>query len=381
MNQFKEMRMKDIKVGVYYFPNYHIDPINEAHHGKGWTEWDITKYATPRFEGHVQPKAPAWGYEDEADPKVMAKKIDAAADHGVDVFLFDWYYYNDGPFLHRALQEGFFGAENNERLEFAIMWANHNWVNIHPAARIVEPAVLMPGAVSYDTFMEIARLTVDEYFARPNYMKVDGGLYYSIYEPDKLVTGLGGYDAVCSAFDEFREMTRKKGLGEINLNGVTWGVQILPGESSGDIDALAKKIGLDSISQYVWIHNEMPPLFPETEYAPYMENAFDLMKETDKKVNIPFYPNVTMGWDSSPRTVQSDVYDEQGYPFVGILKNNTPDAFEKALRRMKEWLSGRGRAKMFSINAWNEWTEGSYLEPDTVNGMGYLEAIKRVFGE
>ena len=32
-----------------------------------------------------------------------------------------------------------------------------------------------------------------------------------------------------------------------------------------------------------------------------------------------------------------------------------------------------------TINSWNEWTEGSYLEPDTVHGMGYLEAVKRVF--
>jgi hypothetical protein len=36
--------------------------------------------------------------------------------------------------------------------------------------------------------------------------------------------------------------------------------------------------------------------------------------------------------------------------------------------------------RILNINCWNEWTEGSYLEPDTVQGMKYLEAVKAVFG-
>lgn len=36
--------------------------------------------------------------------------------------------------------------------------------------------------------------------------------------------------------------------------------------------------------------------------------------------------------------------------------------------------------KIMTINAWNEWTEGSYLEPDTVQGLGYLAAIQATFG-
>jgi len=36
---------------------------------------------------------------------------------------------------------------------------------------------------------------------------------------------------------------------------------------------------------------------------------------------------------------------------------------------------------VITIYAWNEWTEGGYLEPDTVHGMGYLEAIRNVFAD
>lgn len=43
------------QVGVYYFPNYHVDSRNEAAHGKGWTEWELVKLARPRFPGHRQP--------------------------------------------------------------------------------------------------------------------------------------------------------------------------------------------------------------------------------------------------------------------------------------------------------------------------------------
>ena len=70
-------------VAVYYFPQWHVDTANQRTHGYPWTEWETLKIAKPKFPGHQQPKVPLWGYEDEADPKVMAKKIDAAADNPV----------------------------------------------------------------------------------------------------------------------------------------------------------------------------------------------------------------------------------------------------------------------------------------------------------
>src|SRR6056297_683960 len=76
----------DVTVATYYFPNW--GPVSLS-------EWERVKSAKPRFEGHQQPKVPMWGYENENKPENMEKKIDAAADHGLDVFIFDWYYYDD----------------------------------------------------------------------------------------------------------------------------------------------------------------------------------------------------------------------------------------------------------------------------------------------
>ena len=123
------------------------------------------------------------------------------------------------------------------------------------------------------------------------------------------------------------------------------------------------------------------PDFPTTDYAPVLQGARRNWAEMRAQFSVPYYPNVTMGWDSSPRTYQDGPYGNYGYPYTPSLVNNTPAAFKTALRDADAFMADRDPAnRILSINAWNEWTEGSYLEPDTVNGMGYLEAIREVFG-
>ena len=134
-----------ITVAAYYFPNYHTgDPRNELNMGVNWSEWELVKAAQPRFPNHHQPNVPLWGYVDEKDPQVMALKIDAAADNGIDCFIFDWYMYEDGPFLNRCIDEGFLNAPNNRKIQFALMWANHDWIDIHPYTRGTEKKLLYP---------------------------------------------------------------------------------------------------------------------------------------------------------------------------------------------------------------------------------------------
>ena len=118
-------------VAAYIWPSCHDDPMGrEVLWPDGTGEWEIIKKGNPRFPGHYQPKVPLWGYELDNDPKVMERWIDLATDHGVNTFIFDWYWFNNGPFLESCLNDGFLKAPNNRKMNFYIMWADHDVARI-----------------------------------------------------------------------------------------------------------------------------------------------------------------------------------------------------------------------------------------------------------
>ena len=191
--------------------------------GKDWSEWDLVKAAKPRFLGHQQPKVPLSGYGDESDPQVMAQKIAAAADHGIDAFIFDWYYYNDGPFLDRPIDHGFLQATNNQRLKFGFMWANHDWLEIHPYKRGTPQQLRFPGQVTPAGFAKICDHVIKDYFQHPSYWRIDGRPSFSFYELTTLLEGFGSVAATRAALDQFRAKAVAAGLPGLHLNAVVWG--------------------------------------------------------------------------------------------------------------------------------------------------------------
>jgi hypothetical protein len=370
-----------VTVAAYYFPNYHrTDPRNALAKGAGWCEWELVKGAQPRFPGHEQPKVPLWGYTDESDPKVMEQKIAAAADHGIDAFIYDWYFYEDGPFLQHGLEDGFMKAANNGRLKFGLMWANHDWVDIFPARLQQTPQLVHPGKVTPAGFDRMADYVIATYFHHPSCWLLDGKPYFSIYEIGSLVQSFGSVEATRAALDRFHAKTQQAGLPGLHLNAVVWGSPILPGERTPtDPAQLVTDLGFDSITSYTWVHHAALD-FPKTEYATARDRYlthFDLML---KQFRQPYFPNASMGWDPTPRTEQSEPWGRGNYPFTGVIVGNTPAAFHTALQIIKDkLLAAPTQPKVVTINCWNEWTEGSYLEPDTTHGLAYLQAVKEVF--
>ena len=123
--QLKEQAEYD--VAAYIWPSCHNDPMGrDTLWSEGTGEWEIIKKGNPRFEGHYQPKVPLWGYEMDDDTQVMEKWIDVATAHGINTFIFDWYWFNGQPFLESTVNNGFLKAKNNKKMKFYLMWANHN---------------------------------------------------------------------------------------------------------------------------------------------------------------------------------------------------------------------------------------------------------------
>ncbi len=376
-----ESNQDKIFVAAYYFPNYHTDDSrNIVNKGAGWSEWELVKAAQPRFAGHHQPNVPAWGYTDEKDPKVMAQKIDAAADNGINAFIFDWYTYEDGPFLNRCIDEGFLKANNCERIKFGLMWANHDWVDIHPYTRGAEQKLLYPGKVSPKRFDEICDFVIKEYFTKPNYWKIDDKAYFSVYDVQKFVEGFGSMEATKAAMDRMREKAIAAGLKGVHWNLVAWGNPILPVEKApANTLELIRMLGFDSATSYVWIHHVGLPE-TQTDYNFVRDAYFAHWDKAKTEYGVPYFPNVTMGWDPTPRCDLKSEWAPVGYPFMNTIGNNTPANFKTALQMTKDKLMADANGpRILNINCWNEWTEGSYLEPDTINGMAYLQAIKEVF--
>ncbi|HEX7781573.1 MAG TPA: glycoside hydrolase family 99-like domain-containing protein [Sphingobium sp.] len=371
------------KVLAYYFPQFHADPANSRWHGEGWTEWDLLREAKPRYPGHYQPRVPAWGEFDEADPRNSAREIDLAADHGLSGFIFDWYWYNNAPFLNGALERGFLHAPNSERMKFALMWANHDWLNIFPARPVTGRELLANGGVDRETFETMTDYIVENYLSQPNYLRVDGGLYFSIYELGTFLKGLGGADAARDALDSFRAKVRAAGLGELHLNAVLWGFTVLPSESKLEHpNEVVAKLGFSSLTTYAWVHHYAPEThgFPKGSYREAAARSYESWQEYRDEYDLPYHPNVSMGWDPTPRTQQDADYVDYGYPWTATLDGNTPKAFGEALRRAEAFVADQPRGdRVITINAWNEWTEGSYLLPDTVHGLAYLEQVDRAF--
>ncbi len=366
----------DYYVCAFVWPSCHDDSLaREWIWRDGEGEWEMIRKGDPRFEGHYQPKVPYWGYEMDDDPVVVEKWIQTALSHGVNTFIYDWYWFHDpngynGPFLESALDNGFLGAPSNEKMNFYIMYANHvvkyNYWNYHKWGERKD--TLFSPTVGMEDWKKIVDRVITQYFHRPNYVKIDGCPVFAMFDVDAFKEGFPSDEEAAQAMEYFREKTREAGFPGLHL-------QFTPGASSSPNPPSAAKtkvniplLGINSIAMY-----NMGGF--DCDYLRHNEKALVKRKNTEEAFDVPVFPTVSLGWDDTPRFPA-----QRGEKVTRF--HQTPKVFEHYLRKAKEYADERAdtQPRFIMLNAWNEWIEGCYLLPDMLDGFGYLEAVRNVFG-
>ena len=368
----------DYDVAAYVWPAYHNEPrwaeLGIFADGKG--EWQNLYEAAARYVDAQEPLKPLWGYEDESDSKVSERKINAAVEAGVNVFIYDWYWYRGRPFLEDALNNGFLGAANCNKMKFFIMYANHDvdgfWNN-RVATEDGKEKVIWSAKITDDDWRQIVDRWITRYFPRPNYYKIGGRPVASIYSLRNFVEW-DGLEKAASRLDYLRDRVKASGFPALHL-------QVIGGNKGNSMRREIVALKVDSITSYNWTDHTWPrindPSLPELDYSEWGELSLanhDKWHKELKALGITYFPTLSVGWDPNARYPARETRR--------IVRNPSPEKFERFARRIKEWSTAKaesGIPKLITVNSWNEWTECAHLEPDNRFGYGYLEALRRVF--
>jgi lipopolysaccharide biosynthesis protein len=355
-----------IKPLAFYLPQYHPIPENDAWWGKGFTEWTNVTKAKPLFKGHRQPRLPAdLGYYDLRLAEVREQQAEMAQAYGVHGFIYYHYWFGHGKqVIERPLNE--MVASGKPDFPFCICWANQTWSGIwHGAPNKVLMQQEYPGQDDLERHFQYLLKAFED----PRYIRVAGKPLFMIYDvldlPDPL--------AMTTAL---RELAHRAGLPGLYLMASN----LLPDGAD------AKAMGLDAKVSNTFNRTLIEAMSRQTLKGRVQSKLHRILGKENpqslRRVNhpqlveamqyqhtsIPNYPIVVPNWDNTPRSgLRGVAFDE-----------SSPDLFRKQLDKAIRYLKTEpvDDALLF-IKSWNEWAEGNYLEPDTVDGYAYLEAVKQ----
>lgn len=353
-----------VRVVAYYLPQYHPTPENDAWWGKGFTEWTNVTRAYPMFRHHRQPRLPAdLGFYDLRLSATREAQAALARQYGVNGFCYYYYWFNGQRLLNTPLDAVL--ASGAPDFPFMICWANEPWSRNWDGG---DREMLMPQDYTPGWARAFAR-DIAPLLKDPRYVRVDERPMVQIYRimhiPERM-----------EALREMRDELRQLGVGEVRISAGRVG---FAGDEPLPDDA--HLVGADS-----WF--EFPPHLLQakeiTAQVADLDPTFNgMVRSYRSAINIALdslnapsrlhtHPTVMVGWDNTARNM------EKSHAFHGA----TPALLRRWLRDLIRAETSRhgGGERVIFVNAWNEWAEGTYLEPDRDYGHGWLEAVASAVG-
>lgn len=348
----------DIKTIAYYLPQFHTFPENDAWWGKGFTEWTNTRAAKPRVPGHYQPRVPHGdvGYYDLSDINVMAHQAALARRHGIYGFCMYYYWFSGKKLMEKPLNNLL--AHPEVDFPFCLCWANENWSRRWDGS---ETDILI--AQQYrpeDPLLFIQDLA--PYLQDKRYIRVNG-------KPVVLVYNISHIPNPEETFAVWRKYCREQGIGEIEI----WGVRafIASTDSFGSLVDREVEFPPHPVCPYHVIKRCMFQNDLWVDYQSIVTSVLNPLPEYPMPdADRPIARAAMLGWDNTARHARNkaDIYNHFSlyvyYMWLRCLIDYTRRRFDENNRYL-------------FINAWNEWAEGTCLEPDEKFGYANINVTSR----
>lgn len=349
------------------YPGWHSIPERDAAFHAGFTEWELVEGCRPRFPGHHQPRVPLLGAYDDRDPAEVARRLELGLAHGVDAFVYGFFWCRGKRVFQDALDLGFLGSSLGGTTPFALMWANRMPRRVLPVRRSDLPVIAAERRVETDEddFEAFVGYLCDRYFTRPNYLRVDGAVYLSIFDSTFFLRELG-VNGAGRAIERARRVVRHAGVGELHLAAI---------DPADDVIEAVRAVGFDSVTHYVLLPRWRGPTLQD--YSTEEHARAEQRESFSRRSGLPYMPSVSPGWDASPRGADFGPERPDRYPWSPVVVGSSPERFREALSRALTFESPVACPDPLTfVASWNEWSEGHYLEPDVRHRMAWLEALR-----
>lgn len=343
-----------IKLIAFYLPQFHPIPQNDAAWGKGFTEWTNVSKAVPQFLSHHQPKLPSdLGFYDLRLLENQKEQIEIAKEYGIYGFCYHHYWFDGKRIMDTPVEQILAHPELN--FPFCINWANENWTRRWDGYD--SDVLLAQNHSDEDDILFIADAA--RYLKDPRYIRVEGKPLLMLYRPALLP------DAKATAL-RWRQWCRDNGVGEIYLVTTHSFEHIDPNEIGFDaaVEFTPNSFPLRDITEM------MRPQMLNPDYRGTLYD-YESAIEISRNFSTPAYEKfraICPDWDNEARK------PGRGTTLIG----STPAKYGRWLQHLCDYTKKRFEPskRFIFVNAWNEWAEGAYLEPDRRYGYAYLEATR-----